>query len=532
MEQPVLFLKHTVLRYAWRLVLLIGLCGSLAGCADGIKSPTPEQLAEFEQAGPGGPVMDLNRMAQARLQTGPYQVVPGDVLQLDLPARLFPEIQGGAATTAQAAAGGKTTQTCRVSSSGTITLPDGHQLVVKGLSLAEVEAAVADTYYPSLVRTRPAVYAQVVEYATESVRIMGAVNKPGIYHVRHDQMSLVGVLMEAGEIVEGGAATIRIIRSDAAGTRLPSPVDGLQSIAATSYSLQRASLVSRADPERPKQPTGGLSVRFRKEGPLPTTGTLTIEDSGVTILSRWLDIANPYQRRAVLRGADDPSGRLPLDQLESRLSRLAQLMDSRDAAPDAGWTPKPAGTFVSYVGGPAGDGVSGDRPTAGGLKKLVYDRSESAGSVNENEITLILPVRGLNIPFADVPLADGDSVIVERIKPQTISVMGLVARPGSFPYPPDTHYTLAEALALAGGLDMVAEPHYVSVYRLRSDGTIVGVTFQFVGRGPEHLTAALALDMKPGDVISVEHTLRTRTNVFFDRIVRITLGWYPSTENW
>jgi protein involved in polysaccharide export with SLBB domain len=143
------------------------------------------------------------------------------------------------------------------------------------------------------------------------------------------------------------------------------------------------------------------------------------------------------------------------------------------------------------------------------------------------ETTLVLPVRGLNIPFADVALHDGDSVIVERFKNQWVSVLGLVNEPGNFVYPPDSEYRLADALALAGGLNLVADPRYVSVYRLRPDGTVASATFQFVDPdNQEMLTEQLAVRIKPGDVVSVEHTPRTRTNLFFDRVFRISLGLY------
>ena len=516
----------TIHQRVWIVALAMALCGGPGGCVDGVRSPSPEQLADFEQAGPAAPAMDLSRITQARLPTGPYRVAPGDVLQLEAPAHLFPDALGP-----QAAAGGRTTQSCRVDDSGLITLPDGRRMVVKELSLAEVEAAVADTYYPDMVKTRPAVYAHVVEYATAGVRVMGGVNRPGLYRLRHDQMSLVGALMEAGEVVEGGAATIRIVRSGPVNdqTRFPPQED----------SLQPVRLMSLTVPQNIGPWTAELSVRFRKEGPLRTTGWLTITDGDHVLVNRWLDIGIRGQRRAALDAAGGRTGSLPVDRWDASLSRLAEVLDAQSpgVAPDrnrvrqADWTAAPAGVFVASWGGTT-EGTVRKAPPAGGLKKLVYESSAAPNVAAENEMTLNLPVRGLNIPFADVPLRDGDLIIVERIKPQTVSVIGLVARPGSFPYPPQVQYTLAEALALAGGLDMVAEPHYVSVYRFRADGTIAAATFQFVrSSGPEHLTEALALRIKPGDVISVEHTLRTRTNVFLDRIVRIQLGWYAQPDD-
>ena len=34
-----------------------------------------------------------------------------------------------------------------------------------------------------------------------------------------------------------------------------------------------------------------------------------------------------------------------------------------------------------------------------------------------------------------------------------------------------------------------------------------------------------------GDIVSIEHTPRTRTNVFFDRIFRISLGLYLNPDS-
>jgi hypothetical protein len=145
--------------------------------------------------------------------------------------------------------------------------------------------------------------------------------------------------------------------------------------------------------------------------------------------------------------------------------------------------------------------------------------------------TLVLPVRGLNIPFSDVVLQEGDTVVVEPPQEQSIAVLGLVTRPGNMPYPPGVQRTLIEAIAFAGGLDPVADPRYVSVYRLTADGEVVSTTLQLVNpRREQQLTETLALPLKPGDVVSVENTPRTYTNAFLYRFFRVSLGLYVSPE--
>jgi polysaccharide export outer membrane protein len=101
------------------------------------------------------------------------------------------------------------------------------------------------------------------------------------------------------------------------------------------------------------------------------------------------------------------------------------------------------------------------------------------------------------------------------------TVTGLVNKPDAYDYPPDVQYNLMEALAFAGGLDMVADPRYVKVFRQDADGQVLQATF---GIGDKALKNAYALAVKPGDVIYVDHTLRTRMNKFLAAVFHITVG--------
>jgi hypothetical protein len=146
---------------------------------------------------------------------------------------------------------------------------------------------------------------------------------------------------------------------------------------------------------------------------------------------------------------------------------------------------------------------------------------------SEEQEAVVLPIKGLNIPFRDVVLQDGDRVIVERLQPPLFSVVGLVNKPGNFPYPPDAQYNLLQALAFAGGLDRSTEPRYATIYRLKPDNTIVSAVFEVVNiKNGSQLTEALNTRVKTGDIIAVEHTPRTRTKLFLDTVFRINIGTY------
>jgi hypothetical protein len=158
---------------------------------------------------------------------------------------------------------------------------------------------------------------------------------------------------------------------------------------------------------------------------------------------------------------------------------------------------------------------------------------ESFNSTDPKESqTLVLPVEGFNIPFADVALQDGDRVMVERLREPMITVVGLVNKPGNYPYPPNVEYNLMHALGFAQGLRFEAEPCYATVYRLRADGTTISATFNIIGiaksKDPAH---ALGIPLKPCDVIAVEHTPRTRAKVFWDRVFRFYISTYIRGED-
>lgn len=160
--------------------------------------------------------------------------------------------------------------------------------------------------------------------------------------------------------------------------------------------------------------------------------------------------------------------------------------------------------------------------------------------VNETG-TITLPIIN-ELHVAGKTLAEVESTVIDAYYPQYVvnppmivcqvsqyrdenervfTVMGLVHHPDAFPYPSDVKYNLMEALAFAGGLNMVADPRVVKIYRQDLDGKIVSATF---GVDKKSLNDAYKVTIKPGDVIYVDHTLRTRTNQFLAEVFHISVG--------
>jgi protein involved in polysaccharide export with SLBB domain len=524
------------------ILLLVGICLVLAGCGDHIRRPTPEELARFQAADPplgsqggeefqgvSGPRVDMTRVLQAKVTMGPYRVVPGDVLRLEMLRFLEQRPTDPAAVTDN-----RQVYNCRIGDNGTILLPIVGPLTVVGKTLAEIEAAIAAQYYPKYVAAPLPVYVSVAEYETQKVSIVGAVTQPGIHSLRHDQMSLVSLLMQAGGITTQGAAVVRITRANA-------PDEGKQKIVPSSI-LGSPHVRQPDGPQSSTVRPPALRAVFEREGPLRTTGWLSVEDqSGRASVRQWLDVGNEPQRQEFLRALVMPSQSTGVEDLGVRLTQLGAYLEAQEnfrvPIPEVGLATAVRAEVARADAPPPGWRIlGGDRfataPPAQGPPENAAPvrqtgRDPESDSLPSGLQTLVLPIRGLNIPFADVTLAEGDTVVVEPPQEQSVAVLGLVAKPGNMPYPPGVRYNLIQAIAYAGGLDLVADPRYVSVYRLAPDGQIASVTFQLVDpHRQQKLTGALALPLKPGDVVSVEHTPRTRMNVFLDRVFRITLGLY------
>lgn len=160
--------------------------------------------------------------------------------------------------------------------------------------------------------------------------------------------------------------------------------------------------------------------------------------------------------------------------------------------------------------------------------------------------TITLPIVG-KIPVAGKTLAEAESSVVDAYFPRyvrdlpavvcTISehhsqrafaVLGLVKKPDAFPYPANAQYNLMDALALAGGIDLVADPHYATVLRRAENGEIVSSTF---GIDSKSLADASKVIIKPGDTVLVEMTPRTKINVWLSQMLRLSVGAYVRPED-
>ncbi len=172
-----------------------------------------------------------------------------------------------------------------------------------------------------------------------------------------------------------------------------------------------------------------------------------------------------------------------------------------------------------------------------------YGRTEAEPylvRVNQNG-TITLPIVG-ELHVAGSTLAEIENIVVNAYYPKYVvsqpmvvcevskyqreservfAVVGLVNKSGVFPYPADVQYNLMEALAFAEGLDMVADPRYLKIYRQDTTGEILCATIKVE---PKSMTESYGIAIQPGDLIYVDHTLSTRFNKFISNVFHITFG--------
>jgi protein involved in polysaccharide export with SLBB domain len=516
------------------------LCLGPVACRDGVHLPSTEQMLEFENAGPGRPVVDMGRLVRARIGGGPYRVVPGDVLDLTMPGILQIVTCEGSGQTEQ-----PKPYVCRVNETGSVTLPVVGDIEVSGKTLSQIEADVVAAYYPAYAVVRPSVFARVLEYQTAQLSISGAVQKPGIYSLRSDQMSLVALLMEAGGIIDEGAARISIVHQDDLTSRSKKSIPKVLS--------QRRQLIPVHQTSTPFD----VRLSFKQFRASSTVGEFTVTNTDNKVLVReHLDVAEETERQALVQKLAAREPGVSALEINEKLCALAEQLrpgsgyrlahrqsGDRRLYADAAAMVLPVATDLrsgATAGEPGGasHGALYERMSEAGQE--AYNRihrglndsnstAESTTSPSPESETFVLPVKGFNIPFADVVLHEGDSVIVERLQTPLFTVMGLVNKPGNFPYPPGVRYNLAQALAFAGGLNDVADPRYVTIYRLTREGRIVSVVLPIME--DSKFTDAAETLVKPGDIVAIEQTPRTRTAVFLDRVFRINIGTYWSMNN-
>jgi polysaccharide export outer membrane protein len=113
--------------------------------------------------------------------------------------------------------------------------------------------------------------------------------------------------------------------------------------------------------------------------------------------------------------------------------------------------------------------------------------------------------------------------VVKRVL-RPIYVIGLVRKPGEFPYPTSQEIRVLDALALAGGVSNPVAEDVVVIRKLpgAKEAAHIAISIQAAKSGSDNLPLA------PGDTVTVEQTPLTAAVDVIQTFVRFSVGANPS----
>lgn len=155
-------------------------------------------------------------------------------------------------------------------------------------------------------------------------------------------------------------------------------------------------------------------------------------------------------------------------------------------------------------GFPRGDRTAPQLPSVAGVPEASLTSYETAAGSGPRLLQVDLLSIGEQ-PSGDLHLDDGDVVIVNRRKPRTIFVSGLVNRPGRFELDPNEDVRVLDAVAMAGSCSSpLADQAYVIRQVPGGKAVKIKVSLRAAKNNPE-----VNIPLAAGDVVTVEETALT-----------------------
>ncbi len=156
--------------------------------------------------------------------------------------------------------------------------------------------------------------------------------------------------------------------------------------------------------------------------------------------------------------------------------------------------------------------------TGNGLVPASYQQEQAAaGPISVIKVNLNAVAAGAEkLP----DLRDGDVVYVAKRTPKPVYVIGLVRKPGEFPFPVNQEIRVLDAIALAGGCSNPFAEDVLVIRRLpgRAEPVRISVSLQAAKQGQDNVALA------PGDTVSVEQTPVTAVVDFIQTFIHVGFG--------
>jgi polysaccharide biosynthesis/export protein len=167
-----------------------------------------------------------------------------------------------------------------------------------------------------------------------------------------------------------------------------------------------------------------------------------------------------------------------------------------------------------------------NQSTAGNLQAADKNRNNMVQASYQQQAASGPPVIRVNLNSVaagaeQLPdLHDGDVVYVAKRTPKPIYVIGLVRKPGEYPYPINQEIRVLDAIALAGGCSNALAEDVLVIRRPpgKAEPVRIAVGIQAAKQGQDNVALA------PGDTVSVEQSPPTAVLDFIQNFIRVGFG--------
>lgn len=176
-------------------LLMVAVCMGLSGCATENfyrAESMPNSLRLVAQANPQE--VDLSRLASAT--GGSDTISPGDFLEISIAASLSKDDQ--------------VTIPVRVHNDGTVNIPDIGTVELAGLEPQAAEYQLRSEAINKGLYLNPAVTVSIADKKMNYVRVLGAVNKPGLHKLPPNASDIVSAIASAEGLAEDAGENVEV----------------------------------------------------------------------------------------------------------------------------------------------------------------------------------------------------------------------------------------------------------------------------------------------------------------------------------
>jgi len=228
--------------------------------------------------------------------------------------------------------------------------------------------------------------------------------------------------------------------------------------------------------------------------------------------------------RITVVGAVDKPGTVDLPRASSTLLNALVAVGGMDKEADSEVEIRRT-DLRNLTSGPALSTTSRAAETnANGVTPASYQQGQSGAAPAS---VLKVNLKSVSAGDEKLPdLRDGDVVYVAKRTPKPVYVIGLVHKPGEFPFPINQEMRVLDALALAGGCSSPVAEDVLVIRRPpgKAEPVRIAVSLQAAKQGQDNVALA------PGDTVSVEQTPATvfvdTIQTFFRFSVGASTAWY------